>query len=221
MRHRLGRSWCYRGAASRGRRGQDPCPAAPAMSARARSSAAGRGAGRDRRHHFTFARRRARSLRNRARHGWIAVIRPPRLRGRTHDRARRDARLTARSRPGSAPGTWRGRWVKRSGATHSRSSCPATACSRPVGRREGSPPMGGSRRSCACSRSNARARAIRLRYSMATARSALQCGPGAATRAERGGGARVASLGVTIHIDGVRAITSLLVRWWKVLQALA
>ena len=37
MRHRLGRSWCYRCAASRGRRGQDPCPAAPAMSARARS----------------------------------------------------------------------------------------------------------------------------------------------------------------------------------------
>ena len=29
---------------------------------------------------------------------------------------------------GSAPGTWRGRWVKRSGVTHSRSSCPATAC---------------------------------------------------------------------------------------------
>jgi methylated-DNA-[protein]-cysteine S-methyltransferase len=66
-----------------------------------------------------------------------------------------------------------------------------------------------------------KAGAMRLRYSMATARLALQCGPGAATRAERGGEARVASLGVTIHIDGVRTITSLLVRWWKVLQALA
>ena len=86
MRHRVGRSRCYRGAASRGRRGQDPCPAAAAVSARARSSAASRGAGGDRRHHFTSARRRARSLRNRARHGRVAVIRPPRLRGRTHDR---------------------------------------------------------------------------------------------------------------------------------------
>jgi O-6-methylguanine DNA methyltransferase len=39
--------------------------------------------------------------------------------------------------------------------------------------------------------SNARVRAIRLRYSMATARLALQCGPGVATRAERRGGARL------------------------------
>src|SRR3954451_13429929 len=74
------------------------------MSARARNSAAGHGAGRDRRHHFTSAWRRARSLGDRARHGWVAVIRPPRLRGRTHDRARRDALLWRDLGPARRPG---------------------------------------------------------------------------------------------------------------------
>src|SRR4051794_32568331 len=63
------------------------------MFARARNRAFGRGAGRDRRYYLTSARRRARSLRNRDRHGWVAVIRPSRLRGCTHDRAGRDALL--------------------------------------------------------------------------------------------------------------------------------
>ena len=70
----LGRSWRYCRAAPRGDEAKNPRPAASAMSARARSNAAGRRAGRDRRHRFALERGGARSLRNRARHGWFAVF---------------------------------------------------------------------------------------------------------------------------------------------------
>ena len=177
MRHRVGRSWRHRRAASRGTRGRDPRPAASAMSARARSSAAGRCAGRDRRHRFAPARR-GDAISPQSRSTWMAL---PSFDRRVYEVARTivpGATLLLRRDRGPArrPAPWRARWVKRSGATRSRSSCRATACSRPVARRAASPPTAGSRPSCACSRSNARARAMRLRCSTATARSASRCG---------------------------------------------
>src|SRR5215467_5118319 len=89
MRHRMGRARHYRRAAARGARGP----------------AAGGDAARDRRHRLAAGRAGEGSFRRRARHGWRAGIRSPRLRARARHRAGRDAlirgdrRAARRTRP--------------------------------------------------------------------------------------------------------------------------
>src|SRR6516164_8404225 len=92
---------------------------------------------------------------------------------------------TGRSRRGSANGGWRATSGKRSDETRSRSSCRAIACSPPAGRPAASPPTAASPPSCACSRSNARAPAMRPPCSTAIARSVSRSSRRRSAAAER------------------------------------
>src|SRR6266699_3282977 len=105
MRHRMGRARHHRRAAAGGERGEDPCASRSAISACARGATARGRAARDRRHRLAAARGGARSFRRRARHGWGAGVRSPRLRGRPrhcagcHALIRGDRGAARRTRP--------------------------------------------------------------------------------------------------------------------------
>src|SRR5215510_4563902 len=107
MRHRMGRARYHRRAAAGGERGEDPRAPRAAISACARSAAAGGCAARDRRHRRVAARGGERSFRRRARHGWRAGVRSPRLCGRArycagrHALVRGDRGAARRTRAGA------------------------------------------------------------------------------------------------------------------------